>query len=63
MNSSLELIEKAKKEIKGFAGINLNTIKLHLGLGIVSANLLLEDLEELGIIKEFDEHKGIYEVL
>lgn len=63
LNSSMEMIEKAKSEIKDNVVISVNTLKHKLKIGIVKANLLVEDLKNLGVIREYSDHKDVYEVM
>ena len=63
LNSSIELIEKARSEIKDLVAISVNTLKHKLKIGIVKANLLIEDLKKLGVIREYSDHLGVYEVM
>jgi hypothetical protein len=63
MESDIKLLEKAKKVIKDYDIINLNTLKLKLSKGMVTCYWLIEDLKEIGAIEEFDKEKGLYKVL
>lgn len=69
MEINSELIEEAKEIIKGKEFVCVNTFKLefhkkfHKGIGIVTCNLLLEHLTEIGVIEESNTKIGYYKVL
>lgn len=65
MEINSQLIEEAKEIIKGKEFISVNTLKLkfHKGIGIVTCNLLLDHLTEIGVIEESNTKIGYYKVL